>query len=697
MVKVQIYKGAPYLTVNGRPQVPLSFMGWYAPPQPQESVYIRQVRLAARAGVRHHQFSHEVLWPREGQKSDYTYLDMAFADTIQADPQAMVTLRFSVSPPPWWLEEHPEERTMFDDGSAAEISPSSSLWLKELMPRLKAYVAYIEARWGDRVLAYFPCAEHTGEWFYPGVWTERLADFSPAARSAFRLWLRNRYGSPEALVRAWGRKLASFEEAQIPTVRERLESRLGEFYNPAQDRPKIDYFDFLNDAVADTMERIAAVIKEATGRRKPVMVFYGYLYELAGSVAGLNQSGHLCWSRHLKSRNIDIFASPISYFDRQPGGAGHFMAPVDSVAAHGKLWFNEDDTRTHATPPGTGYGRCETPAESKAVHLRNFAQIFPRRMGTWYMDLGNEGWLNDPALWQNIGLLQKFGQERLQEPARFAPEIAVITDEASPLYLRPRSPVNAALLSNLREPLARIGAPVGWWLLEDFLNGKVRRARLYIFQNAFVLTASQRVRIQSILKRQKATAIWLYAPGYIDPETGRADTAHIGALTGIPVKPLPESLEDVLEPVGNFAQSRGITGLFGSQRRDLKSQWSVEKAEGVDPFAVYTGGGGLVGAAVTEKDGWRSIYFASLYVPAHWLRGIARTAGVRIYCESDDIILGDGRYLSVTASADGEKTIRLPEESVVYDALTGDKLASGRQVGLSLKKGETRLLRLERQ
>jgi len=28
------------------------------------------------------------------------------------------------------------------------------------------------------------------------------------------------------------------------------------------------------------------------------------------------------------------------------GGAGSFMSPIDSVIAHGKLWFNEDDTRT---------------------------------------------------------------------------------------------------------------------------------------------------------------------------------------------------------------------------------------------------------------------------------------------------------------------------------------------------------------
>ena len=35
------------------------------------------------------------------------------------------------------------------------------------------------------------------------------------------------------------------------------------------------------------------------------------------------------------------------------------MAPVESVQQHGKLWLVEDDTRTHLSPPDSGYGRLD--------------------------------------------------------------------------------------------------------------------------------------------------------------------------------------------------------------------------------------------------------------------------------------------------------------------------------------------------
>ena len=49
-------------------------------------------------------------------------------------------------------------------------------------------------------------------------------------------------------------------------------------------------------------------------------------------------------------------------------------------------------------------------AAGDLVHRRNFAQIFPRRMGCWYMDLGNTGWMQDKALWENIGECESSGR-----------------------------------------------------------------------------------------------------------------------------------------------------------------------------------------------------------------------------------------------------------------------------------------------
>ena len=237
-----------------------------------------------------------------------------------------------------------------ENGGRADESPSSALYLEELRPRLTALIQHCEQRWGEHIVMYFPSAQHSGEWFYPLFWEGQLAGFGPCETKAFRQWLAGKYQTPAALSRAWGRPLGSFEDVPVPTAEQRTHGALGQFYHPATDRYQIDFQEYLNDAMAEAVEQVCAIIKAACGGRKPVLTFYGYLFDLAYSI-GLGHSGHLGLGRLLHSPYIDAFASPISYGDRQPGGSGPFMTAVDSMALHGKLWFNEDDTRTQLSAP----------------------------------------------------------------------------------------------------------------------------------------------------------------------------------------------------------------------------------------------------------------------------------------------------------------------------------------------------------
>ncbi len=657
----------------------------------QDCVYIQQVKLAAAAGIHIHQFGYGLPWSKTNGPLNFAAFDKAMLDTIKADPDAMVMVRIFVEPPGWWLEQHPDERTTYEDGTKTQVSTCSQLWLDEMLPKLEAFIRHCEEKWGDRLLVYFPSGQHTGEWFYPGVWTRHFPGFSPALTRAFRQWLKNKYGSPDKLSAAWGREIGSFDDVAVPTVEERTAGRLGEFFDPARDRYQVDFFDFMNDAMADTVSHIATTIKRASG--KPVMFFFGYLYSLAPTPAGLNHSGHLRIDQMLDNPDIDIFCSPIDYFDRQPGGAGHFMTTAESIAAHGKMWFNEDDTRTYLTPEAAGYGRCPTPRETYGVHQRNFAQIFPRRMGCWYMDLGNAGWLNSRDIWENIGRLRDLWLHHLTDPVTFAPQVAVITDSRSPLYVRSRSPINAALISHLRAQIARMGAPAGYWLLSDLLAGRVKPARLYIFQNAFVLTAAQRRRVREILADQGATAVWFYAPGFIDPDAAEASEQFIRELTGIPVTRLPEPTEDLAEPVAENPLCQGVSGPFGPHQKTLRLQFAVQPAQDIEPIARYPSG--QLAVATADQGRWRSVYFATLFAPARLLRNIARAAGVWIYCETNDVVVADEHFLAIAASSDGAKTVRLPRECTVRDALTGEVVGRGREVTVEMRKGDTRLLWME--
>ncbi len=68
-------------------------------------------------------------------------------------------------------------------------------------------------------------------------------------------------------------------------------------------------------------------------------------------------------------------------------------------------------------------------------------------------------------------------------------------------------------------------------LLSDIENPKLPDYKLYIFLNTFHVTPPQRAAIQAKLRKNGATALWVYAPGYIDGQ--KCDVTNMTALTGI--------------------------------------------------------------------------------------------------------------------------------------------------------------------
>ena len=171
---------------------------------------------------------------------------------------------------------------------------------------------------------------------------------------------------------------------------------------------------------------------------------------MAPAPAGMQSSGHLALGGLLKSPDVDVLCSPVSYFDRAAGGGGFFMAPVDSVHLHGKLWLVEDDTRTHLSSPESGYGRANDVRETHGVLARNFGHIVTRGTAVWWMDLPGQGWFAGDEMWQFLSHLQRAYSKALNQQNAYRPEIAVVVDEHSPLYGAPDAQVLMPLLYKFR-------------------------------------------------------------------------------------------------------------------------------------------------------------------------------------------------------------------------------------------------------
>lgn len=538
-VRVTTRRGVPALLINGKPVTPLMvFVNLLGE---NRRAGLSTVRRAAQAGVNLVSFvEHYFPMTPPGEKPNYQPYEQQIEAVLRENPNALLLPRFGLTyMPDWWAKRNPEEMMLYDNGQRGLVSMASRQWRDEAGEALRLLVRHLESRYGEHIFGYHPCAQNTGEWFYDRVWEGVLPGFEMPMRSAFRTYLRD--GS-----------------VPLPAAYERTAKGKGAFLHPFAQRRLIQFWRFQQEVMVEAMQEFARIIKEETQGRKLVVYFYGYLFELAGLPGGPAVSGHLALECLLKCPHVDILCSPISYLDRQAGGTGGFMAPVDSVHLHGKLWLNEDDTRTYLSKPEDNYGRAATLAETLAVHQRNFAHIATRGAACWWMDLMGAGWLDSKEIWDNLATLNRLYADLLPRMKPYRPEIAVVVDEASLCYLSYGDAVTLPLLSQMRQALYRIGAPVGLYLLSDVCAGKVEHARLFLVLNAFAPTDAQRRALQELMHRGK-TVVWFYAPGYVRGSSISAE--NVSELISIRVaerEQIPSGRVSVLTAGASQAQREGF-------------------------------------------------------------------------------------------------------------------------------------------
>jgi len=653
----------------------------------EDSSYQQQVALARDAGVHIYSFGIGMPWPRPGEQPDFSGVDAAFDLTLATDPDALLFPRFGMTPPQWWLEDHPDDNMVFEDGSRSYVCMASEPWRAEMQEHLRALVRHCEDNYGDHMLGYHPCGQHTGEWFYERSWEAVLSDFSPAMSKGFSKWAATRYGTVEALRHAWGDAQVTFDTIAVPSAENQRATKLGFFRDPASERSVIDYFEYKQLAMEEPLETMARVIKQETDRKKLVCLFYGYLFDMHGTPMGPQNTGHLAMARMVQCPDVDILCSPISYLDRELGGAGMFMSAVDTVRGAGKLWLNEDDTRTYLTPPDSGFGRVDTPEGTFEVHQRNFAQIWPRRLACWYMDLGGIGWLNGVDIWRNIAPLQAFYNANIDQPASWAPEVALIVDEQSPFYTRCDRSLHSPLVYGMRSQYFRMGTPFSIHLLSDLAQAKVPPAKAYFFANCYHLDDATR---QAVLDATRGkTAVWFYGGGFLSNDASEASMAQMLGMNLQRGTPQPGTVTPDPAAAG---LAEGLTKAFGGETV-LDPIWSVTDAD-AGILGRYADGTSAVASRQTP-DGLR-VYIGALNCPARLLRNVLKAGGVHLYSDSDDVILADEHFLAVTATSEGAKTISLPRRCKVTSVPDGALIAEAAEtLSMEMKLGETRMFALE--
>ncbi len=665
-----------------RPGNPFVFLG--GPPGPFPS----QVRLAARAGVNLVSFPVPMPWPKPGEKPDWTAVDVICREVLESNANALLIPRIPMDPPAWWIAAHPDHAMKWDQPGQDRVpaSVASTLYREEAAARLRDLVLHLEQVWGDHVAGYHPCGQNTGEWFYEDTWGNALSDYSPVTVEAWQQWLKSKYATDEALQRAWDNPAVRLSTVDLPTPQRRRSQPSGLLHRPRSEQDLIDFAEFQQDMMADCVCHFAKTVREASEGRKLVVFFYGYTFEFGAIHNGAATSGHYALEKVLRSPDIDILCSPISYWDRGLGGSAPAMSAAESVMRAEKLWLFEDDTRTYLAKdsrfPGWIDG-ADTLPDSQSLLLRNTAEVALRHFGTWWMDLGATGWFDDPELWKVMCDLQQLDETMLTRGPAFTPEVAAVVDEKSILHAAFGSDVvTRPLIYEVRRPLGRMGTPYGQYLLSDVLNGEIS-AKMLVFLAAWHLSKAQRDQLR------KTTAgklkIWCYAPGFLtegeDPKTAMQE------LTGFELEELAGT-PAWAEPTDRGRQL-GLTEAFGV-KRPIQPLFAVVDARPGEILATYPNGAAAV--VLRRLPDGPSLFVGVPNLTSELLRLAARQAGVHLFCQEDANICANGPFIAVHAARDGVLTIDTGMPTHVWDYLTGESLGQGPSIPLAVKKGDTRIL-----
>lgn len=713
-VRVVPHQGRTALSVDGQVLPGMSYFS-YMYYRGREGIHARYFQEMVEAGVRiffcpwyidvgpyQSDRTRSLTWSEDGTL-DFSLVDAWMETLASVSPDLWYMLRIYLATPAWWAEQHPEELVRYAESEAMgelrrgfaytrQASMASERWREEAGEVLLRLVEHVEqGPYADRVLGYMLDSGGTEEWVYWGGQQGQMADYSAPALRAFRAWLGERYGSDEGLAEAWRAPGATAAGAEIPTpeVRRRCDPYL--LRDPLRDQPAIDYDLFLSDMCAGTLLSFCRKVKAATEGRRLTGAFYGYLLWQTGLINPAIANAHLGLRKLLDSPDLDFITGITSYDNREPGGPGSFMVPVEAVQAAGKLHYSEVDLRTHLT--STPYSEAwdakpndlqniwalKNAAQSVAVYRREFAHQLIHGTTWWNFDMEG-GWYSCPELLEEFGHHSRIAQQAREWDMSSVAEVAGIVSALSPAYHRyaREQDVISAEWNDLRcdratANLYRAGVPIDWWMTDDLGREELRQYKVLYFHNAERLTDQEQEWVEE-LKGEGRTLVFLSLAGAVTEAGVSADTAS--ELTGIRFRlgedrqPLwidVTDYDDELTRACMVATTLGTGAVVGP------------RLEADDPGArvlgVWRGTGGP-GAVVKEFGDWRSIFFAAPPNHTALFREIARTAGCHLWTESGRVVFANRSLLAVHLTSGSEITpLLLPEPMTLTDLITGEVVA----------------------
>ena len=665
---------------------------FYAHPQNEEAwaTVLEEVAMASEANIHQYIVPVELTWSEEAPAADPLAVLKRY---ITADPKATFFVQVSVNPDESWRKAHGSELMVVNGAAQPYPSASSQQWMEDARGALTRLMESVEGgEVSRRIAGYVLRGLVDDQWMQPSGY-----DRSEVNRQGFRDWLIRRYQTDEGLGQAWQSPDLKAATVDIPAQPDTGSAEQVFFPLPGA-RPTVDFLQYTSEIAADALAAMASHVA-ATSAIKPVLLaYYGYSLELTS-----NAAGHFALANLLES-NVDGFISPISSVDRGLGVVCGDIAAVHSISSRGKKWFVVDDTRTgvqHDAETGQFSRMRGVRAEDIFdVQRRNFSAALVNGLGVVWCDPDGEGWLHDKAQFAELGRMAEiYAGNRPSGPGDPAGSasvgVNVVVDENSRFYQQCDAKLNTLLVNGSRDAALRAGVPTRFVLLRDVIEGMAPPAPVYLFANAFRLSGTDRAALHDRLGREKACAIWLYAPGYLDE---LASDENLSATAGMTVHSFgkPERSSSTFRLPGQFLEEGAVFGADES----WNPLFYVEDAD-ADVLAQYKASGKASVAVKPQASGWTSVYVAEPAVPPALLCELLRILEQPMYEQPGDAnfydaVYAGGNLVAIHGSQAGKRTIALGaffDVQDLFDAGIGWVQKEG--FLLPLRPGETRLFTLK--
>ena len=647
---------------------------------------IAEIHMAANAGIHRHILAFALT-------SDPAFIAERIKRAQAADPNGRIYLQLDLNPSEDWLAANPAETSTIPNKGIRYPSVASATWVSASSGLIETLANHLRTNeLESSIEGVVIGALDNGQWYRTNGY-----DSSDAITLGFREWLAKRYTNDESLQAAWGSSDVTLVDAQPPAGEEDDEQGAALLALP-NGQPRADFHLYLSTATAQRIVEFTALFKEHFGPARKIFVPYGYTLESSGP-----DSGHFALAALLES-DVDGFLSPVSSADRGLGGLGGLVSPVHSALLHGKEWIIFDNTRTGiALDPATKEIRQPLALQIDnfaTVQRRNFSVALINGLGFALSDPAGSGNLHNKTLWAEFGRMRQIYRDTNPNFAKSALDnqdtLTVVVEEESWLYESSNNSLNTRLAQSLRQAVFQAGVQNRFVLLKDLLDGTAPQSKAYLFMNAFRLDEQARTKLHTLLDEQDAAAIWLYAPGYL-ADAPSVESIESTVLMKVKEFSKPRELASKFTLSGNWI-SQGTVMDLGTTVQPL----FYIKDDDTDVLSRYAGSEEASGALKFLPNGSTSVYVCPPHMTTDLLREILEVlefdlAAVKRGVPPTDTLLVSEDLILLHARDDGERAVNLRG---LYDVVDLFDPAIGwrqkRMITLSMKLGETRLLRLSK-